>query len=172
MAALVGQNLPKEPGSFTWKFKEVSGIVADVLTPTEKSNIQGKNGNVYTTVAGVNILEEGITASGEFIDIIQGTDWITARTKENVFNLFVSEDKVPFDDGGIEAIKLQVEDILAQAVTRTILRGGEDKPTVSAPKLSQTTAPDRAARYLRTVTFQGYYAGAIHKTQIKGSLAV
>lgn len=172
MAAWVGLMAPKDPGSATWKFKEGNAISANKFTSAEKKNIQDKNGNIYITVAGFNIFEEGVVSSGEYIDIMRGTDWIQARIQEQVFGLLVSSDKVPYTDGGIESIGLQVEEVLDRAVDRLILVGGEDGPIVTVPKRSETTKADRAARFLRDVTFTGNYAGAIHKVQIDGTLSV
>ena len=172
LAAWVGVMAPKDPGSATWKFKTGNGISAVSLTTQEKKNIQDKNGNVYNAIAGANIFEEGVVASGEFIDIIRGTDWIQVRVQENVFGLLIAEDKVPYDDDGIEAIGLQVEEILDQAVIRTILLGGEDAPVVTVPRRSETSKADRAARTLRDVEFSGFYAGAVHKAEIRGRLSV
>jgi len=171
-AAWVGLMAPTDPGSATWKFKEVNGASADKFTTQEKKNIEDKNGNVYITVAGINMFEQGVSASGEFIDIMRGTDWIQARIQEQVFGLLTSSPKVPYDDGGIESIGLQVEDVLDRAVDRTILVGGEDGPIVTVPKRLETTKADRAARFLRDVKFTGFYAGAIHKVQIDGTLSV
>lgn len=172
LAAIVGLMAPKDPGSATWKFKEPNAVSADKLTSSEKKNIQDKKGNVLTTVAGFNIFEEGVMASGEFIDIIVGTDFLQARIQENVFGLLVTEDKVPFTDGGIQAIGLQVEQILELGVKRQILVGGEDGPKVTLPKRSETQAADRANRFLRDVKFSGFYAGAVHKVQIDGTLSI
>lgn len=172
IAAWVGIVAPKDPGSATWKFKEGNGISANKFTAQEKKNIQDKNGNVYVNIAGINMFEEGVVASGEFIDIMRGTDWIQARIQEQVFGLLTSNDKVPYTDGGIESIGLQVEDVLDRAVDRLILVGGEDGPVVTVPKRSETTKADRAARFLRDVRFTGFYAGAIHKVQIDGTLSV
>lgn len=173
-AAWVGKMAPKTPGSATWKFKTVSGPVADdELTTTEKLNIQSKNGNIYNTIQGIAMFEEGVVASGEFIDIMRGTDLIQARIQEKVFGLFVTEDKVPFDDGGIEAVALQVDDILVNVgVANTILQGGDNAPVVTVPALEDIADADRALRFLNEITFTGVYAGAIHKAQISGRLTV
>ena len=179
-AAWVGLMAPKDPGSATWKFKRVKGVTTDSFTANERKNIEDKNGNVYILIAGINMFEQGVSASGEFIDIMRGTDWIQARIQEQVFALLASQDKVPYDDGGIESVGLQVEDILGQAVIRTILIGADNLdddgnslgPSVSVPTRSETTVADRANRFLRDVTFVGFYAGAIHKVQIDGTLSV
>lgn len=170
LASVAGGQLPKDPGSITWKFKSGAGASAVKFTTNEEKNIEDKNGNIYVRVAGLDMLQQGIVASGEFIDIMRGTDWITARIQEQVFGLLHAEDKVPYDDGGIEAIGLQVEDVLDRAETRTILVAGSSVVTV--PKRSETTKADRAARFLRDITFTGDYAGAIHKVRIDGTLSV
>ncbi|MCK5605471.1 hypothetical protein KAR91_26500, partial [Candidatus Pacearchaeota archaeon] len=53
--AWMGGLLPKTPGSITWKFKTLIGIITDILTSTAVTNIQGKNCNVYETIAGIDI---------------------------------------------------------------------------------------------------------------------
>lgn len=173
-AAWVGLMAPKTPGSATWKFKTVSGPVPDdELTSTERTNIEGKNGNIYITVAGITMFQEGVVASGEFIDIMRGTDLIQARMQENVFFLLVNEDKVPFDNGGIEAVALRVEDTLTNVgVANTILRGGDDAPVVVVPDVNQIAQADRANRFLNEITFTAFYAGAIHKAKISGRITV
>ena len=178
-AAWIGKNAPKDPGSITWKFKGVAGVVADKLTTTQKINISGKNGNTYTEVGGVNIFEEGVVVNGEFIDIIRGTDWIQVRMQEEVYTLLINEDKVPFDNGGIEAVLTQMRKILDQAVTNKILRttiagqeAEEATPSVFAPDISDIPAADRAARFLQGLEFSGFYAGAVHKVKIDGTLSI
>jgi len=179
-AAWVGLMAPKDPGSATWKFKSAKGVTTDSFTANEKKNIEDKNGNVYIVVASINMFEQGVSASGEFVDIMRGTDWIQARIQEQVFGLLASQDKVPYDDGGIESIGVQVEDVLDRAVDRTILVGHDNVdedgnslgPAVTVPRRSETTIADRAARFLRDVKFTGNYAGAIHKVQIDGTLSV
>jgi len=173
VAAWIGKMAPKNPGSATWKFKQVSGPVADTLTDTERSNILAKNGNIYTVIGGLSIFEEGLVASGEFIDIIRGTDLIQARIQENIYSLYVTEDKIPFDQGGIEVHRLKVEEILFNVgVGNTILRGGDDAPVVDELNLNDISSADRAARYLNEITFSAFYAGAVHKSKISGSISI
>ena len=174
VAAWIGKLAPKVPGSATWKFKSVSGPIPDnELTTTEASNIQAKNGNIYNTIASIAIFEEGIVGSGEFIDIMRGTDLIQARIQEAVFGLLTTEDKVPFDDGGFETTALQVEDVLTNVgVANTILRGGDDAPVVTVPLLSSISQADRVARFINEITFEAFYAGAVHKVKLSGRIGV
>lgn len=180
MAAWVGVQAPKLPGSSTWKFKTARGVSSDKYTSAQLKNVQDKNGNVYVRIAGIDMFEEGVVSSGEYIDIMRGTDWISARIKEAVFGLLTTEEKVPFTDGRIESVGLQVEDILDQAVTNGILVGADNLdengeslgPAVTVPRRSETTAVDRSKRLLTGIRFSGFYAGAVHKVQIDGNLSI
>lgn len=173
-AGWVGEGAPKDAGSITWKFKDVIGAVPDdELSTTEKSNILAKNGNVYTTVGGQAMFEEGKVASGEFIDVIRGVEFLSARMQENVFGLFLNEDKVPYTNGGIEQVLLQVRSTLQLGVDQTILSSDPGRePTATAPDILETLAADRAARFLDNVEFQAFLAGAIHKVRIQGRISV
>ena len=168
VAGWVGGNAPKDPGSITWKFKNINGASATVFTPTESKNVLDKNANTYETVGGIDIFAEGTVFSGEFIDIIRGTDWIQVRMQENVFFLLANEDKVPFTNKGIEQVKLAAKEILDAAVDNLILQNYE----ITAPDVANTLTADRANRLLKTITFTGQYAGAVHKVEIEGTLSV
>lgn len=163
----------------TWKFKTLTGVVAsDELTTTQLANLlrsesgPAKNGNAYMTVGGIGITQEGNVFSGEFIDIIHGTDWLAARIRENVFFLLANEQKVPFDNGGIQAIALRVKQSLAVAVRTRLLRGGDDAPVVTAPDVNEVPQADRGNRVLNGVEFSGFYAGAVHKVGIQGRITI
>jgi hypothetical protein len=56
---------------------------------------------VYTTRGGVNVTEDGVVASGEYIDIIRGIDWLESRLEVAIFTNLVNKRKIPYDDGGI-----------------------------------------------------------------------
>jgi hypothetical protein len=167
-AAWLGLNLPEDPGSITWKFKEVSGITADNLTSTQKTNASGKNCNTYTEIGGVDIFEEGIVVSGEFIDVIRGVDWIQARIQENVFNLLVNSPKVPYTNDGIQTVANQIDEILKQAVDRTIL----SEYSIDTPLVSEIPQATRTTRLLPDIEFDGILAGAVHATNINGVVSV
>ena len=107
-AAWVGGQSPKDPGSITWKFKTLIGVTVDTLTGTDKTNLEINNVNHYTEIGGVSITQQGTVVSGEFIDIIRGTDFIQARIEENVYGTLVNEDKVPLSNAGNDVIRSQI----------------------------------------------------------------
>lgn len=167
-AGLAGGQLPKEPGSITYKFKTVAGVNADNLTATQKQNIENEKGNHYTKVAGVNILQQGTVASGEFLDVIIGSDWIKARLQETIYQELVNSDKIPYTNQGISKIENLVRQVLQQAVDRSILASFE----ISVPDVSAISNLDKGNRLLPDVNFTGVLAGAIHKVEIRGRLVL
>lgn len=175
--AWAGGLLPTDPGSVTWKFKQLVGVTVDDLTPTEKNAVlrneagTGKNANTYTRVGGVNITEEGSMASGEFIDIIRGVDWIQARIQERIYFQLVNLPKIPYTNAGAQVIVNEIEAVLAQAIGNDVLRA-DPAPVVTVPDVQDIDPIDRGNRKLTTVEFEGQLAGAIHKVVIRGTVTV
>lgn len=70
-AAWIGSQLAYTPGSNTWNFKRGSLITVSNLTDTQRVNLRNKNCNMYTTVAGVNIFQDGVMGDGLYVDLKQ-----------------------------------------------------------------------------------------------------
>jgi hypothetical protein len=171
-AAFAGKMLPTDPGSATWKFKTLAGVSADDLTTTEKTNAKNKNANVYTTVAGVNMTEEGVAASGEFVDIVRGTAWLQARICEAVFAVLVNAQKIPFTDAGIAIVENALRGQLQNAVAVGLLAATPEF-TVSVPLAADVSWADKGNRCLPDILFTATFAGAIHKVApIQGTISV
>jgi hypothetical protein len=169
-AAWLGVMLPKDPGSATWVFKTLAGNVADELTDTEETNAIGKNATVYIERGGVDNTqnaEGGQVASGEWIDVIRGIDWLEARLEENIYTVLVTVDKVPFTDNGIDQIVNAMQEILELAVTRGVL----DTYIINRPDAADFTAAQKATRQLTGISFTGTLQGAIHKITINGTVS-
>lgn len=170
-AGWLGKMLPEDPGSATFKFKTIAGATVDILSASESTAVKGKNGNTYETVGGVNITSEGVVASGEFIDIIIGIDWLQARIQERVYAKLVQNKKIPFTDAGVAVIENEVRAQLKQAVSVGLLAASPEF-TVTVPKVVDVSPADKALRYLPGITFAATLAGAIHKTQIRGTVSI
>ncbi len=169
--AWLGNRLPSIPGSSTWKFKTLSGVTVDDLNPTEISNIDSNNGNHYTPVGGVNISREGKMASGRFIDITRGIDWLDARIGEELFGLLVNNEKLKFTDEGITAIQSKIEAVLLQGVANGLI-AADPEFTVTVPLAKDVSSNDKALRQLTGVKFKATLAGAIHSVVVNGEVTV
>ncbi len=167
----MGGQLPKDPGSITWKFKPIATVQPSNLTTTELANLENKGANWYNTVAGVNITCNGTMGGGEFIDVTRGIDFIAARIAEAVFGDVANLGKVPFTDPGIAVIESAIRGVLILSVGQGIL-SADPAPTVTVPLASAVSSADKANRSLTGVTFTGTLAGAIHSVTINGTVVL
>jgi len=169
--AWLGRILPALPGSITWKFKTLSGVSADNLTGTEITNLTSKKANWYNRIGGVDITEEGWMASGEFIDVIRGVDFIHARMQEAIFARLVNLPKVPYTNQGADVIVAEMDGVLERSEKQGILTN-DPKFSITKPDVRDIAFNDRAARLLPDIKFEGVLAGAVHKITISGVVTV
>ena len=170
-AAWVGGQSPEDPGSITWKFKNLVGTVADDLSSSEVSILKGKSANFYETVAGQSVItSEAVVVSGEFIDIIRGVDWLTAQIAEAVYTRLINEKKIPFTDQGIAVIETELRNQVNNAIDIGLLIAGTEAYTI--PLASALSTADKAVRLLDGIEFSANLAGAVHKVSITGKLTV
>jgi hypothetical protein len=178
--AWIGALFPKDPGSATWAWKTLKGVTADDLTEAQIDTLEGKNGNYYVEIAGVPVVHTGQVGSGEFIDIIRGQDWLNARIQELVVIPLLNSDKIPYTNAGVGVITSQIKKALGEAVDRSYVvetytdSDNNIQPgwTVTAPEVSTISATDKGNRLLPDITFTAILAGAIHTTQINGTLTL
>lgn len=179
-AAWEGRVLPLDPGSETWAFKTLAGVTVDTLTDSEQNFLDGKNGNYYIQVAGINITKNGKMAGGEFIDVVRFRDWLQARIEEDVFAILANSDKVPYTDGGIAIIESALRKVLREGQqvggiipdfvnSSNVLVPGF---TVTVPSAADISDSDKATRTLRDVEFTAQLAGAIHAVEIFGTITL
>lgn len=165
-----GEALPYDPGSQTWAYKTISGVASYALTSSERTAALDKNCNIYTNTASVNVTEEGKVASGEYIDVIRGLDWLEARLQEAVFTELVNKRKIPFTNEGIALIENAVRGVLADAAAEGLLV--EESIEVTVPKAADVSSANKLARNLPDVDFVAVLQGAIHSVEINGTVTV
>lgn len=169
-AAWMGNRFPFDPGSDTWAFKTLAGVAADIMSDAQVHAVENKNANVYTTVAGLNITQFGITPSGEFIDVVRGIDWLRSELQISVFGLLANNAKIPFTDSGIDAIRSTILGVMQEGIDAGLL-AASPKPIVSTPTAASVDSIDKSKRNLPNVTFSATLAGAIHATTISGTVS-
>lgn len=165
------------PGSINWALylNNLAGVSAYPLTSAERSTAIGKNCNIYESIAGIDIVYKGTVGSGEYIDIIHGTDWLETRIQSRVFGALTLNPKIPYTDAGIQCIVSEVQGALQEAVNAGLIIEAADPDrgySVSAPRAADVSLSDRAARTLSDVTFIAFYQGAISKVEISGTISV
>jgi Protein of unknown function (DUF3383) len=173
-AAALGRNLPPAPGSITWAYKALTGVDSDTLSETQTNNIFNAGGNYYTSFKGVAIMYPGQSPSGEFMDIVQGIDWLQDKLQTDIFALFVGSAKVPMTDAGGDQVLAIIKADLQVAVNAGFLNGGNATtpgPIASVPLVASLSASQRAARKFVGSTFSAHLAGAMHTLTLTGTVS-
>lgn len=168
-AAWMGAQLPYTPGSNDWDFKRAVGVTVSNLTDTQRVNLRAKNCNMYTTVAGVNIFQDGDTFGGSPIDEIVGIDWLYARLQEGIYFRLINSLKVPMTNPGLAIIENEIRSVLSQAEANGLIDRGW---SVSTPDVSTISPNLRAQRTAGVFVFRARLAGSIRKVIINGFLSV
>lgn len=180
-AGFMGRLFPYDPGSETWAHKTIAGITRDDLTSAQRAAALDKNVNIYVTIAGLNKTLWGTMASGLFIDLRRGADWLWAQIEEGIYLKLTSVLKVPFTQKGINIVEEVVRAKLDNAIGVGLLSGdpfdaanGIMTPyIVNFPKIEEISQQDKADRVLSGGSFQAKFAGAIHRVSIlNGTISV
>jgi hypothetical protein len=175
-AAMLGEELHKDPGSSIWSYKTLRSIAVSTLTETQKSAVLAKNGTTYTLVGGKNITEGGKSSFGTKIDLTIFADWLIARIVERIFAMLTSTDKLPYSDETGDLVAGEIYAQLYQGVAvGGLLRGGANgvpAPSVFVPLVADQSTADRADRLMPGITFSARLAGAAEKFEIRGTLSV
>ena len=163
-ACWMGSVFPIAPGATTWAYKTLPGVTADSLSTTFKAAVEAKSGNYYDSDLGT---VDGKMAAGEWIDIIRGRDWTTARLRTRIGTLIKSASeagrKIPFNQKGADAVGKEVQAQMNEGVAATYFTD-DPEPIVTVPDVndtSQITDINRQARTLPGVSFEARLAGAI-----------
>lgn len=176
--AWVAKWLNYETGSETSAFKVLAGVTPSALSTTEMKQLEVANLNYFIRVGNKNITMNGKVLAGEWADIIRFRDWLKNEMQVNVVNLFVVNPKIPMTDAGISLVQNTMNEVLK----RGQYKGGiaedefdEDGNKIpgfvtSVPLAASLTASEKQSRILKNCKFKARPAGAIHFTDIEGSL--
>lgn len=170
-AGWAGKVLPFDAGSETWALKTLAGVPTVDLSQTNRNNLTDRKANSYELVAGLGVTFEGTTASGEFLDVTRGLDWIKDDMTKAVFAVLATGPKTAYTDRGIAKVEAAMRGSLKRAVTQGIL-SEDTPPTVQVPKVKDISSDDKGKRLLPDMKFTGVLAGAIHKADLRGVVSV
>lgn len=168
-AAEIARWFPIPPGGDDWVLKTLAGVTVKEYTATQETNLVAKFCNYYKDLGGANVVQgEGKVSANEFIDVIRGRDWYKARLQERIVNARIAAEKIPFDKDGIAVFETLLKAQNDEGVDAGFIApNSEDTPiTVLMPKLSQVSAADKTARWLRTARVKFSLAGSIHKISV------
>ena len=174
--------------AITLAYKQEPGIVPEYLSTPQAAALSAKNCNAFLEFNNnTAIILNGVVASGSFIDITTGTDWLAVTLMTAMYNLlYTSTTKVPQTDAGMNLLLTTAESICAQGVVNGllapgvwnsggfgILHQGDFLPKgfyVYAPPVASQAANLRALRISVPIQIACKLAGAIHDISISVSV--
>lgn len=170
--------LQYEPGSETWAFKTLNAVSIAELTATQMQALQEANISYYVEYGGKAITQGGKTVSGQWIDVIRVMWWQKSDMQERIYNLFVTQPKIPYTDNGIAQVQNQIICSLKRGQAMGGIapteydEEGNAIPgyTVTVPRTRDLTQAERASRQLKGCKFTARLSGAIHNVEVRGTL--
>lgn len=186
-ASLGTRNFDDAGSAYTAKFKflrSVSPVNIDSaavqavtgFTPQlGQSIVAGHMANTYIDIGGRNFVVEGSTLTANvFIDEIHASDWIIARTEEEMLGILLNNDRVPFTDAGMELLATAARNVMQQAFRAGLIADDLDPLTglyepavlIVVPSVFDVPASQRAARIAPAIEVTFRYAGAVHYTTV------
>lgn len=173
-AAYLGNVGPFYPRSVTWKFKRPQGLTVPDLTQGQRDALEEANVNFLTVEYKREYVKNGVCADGEFIDVQMGADYIAQLMRDNLYDIFLTNDKIPFTDAGFTTIATGVYGALNRAkdlgIIATDPESNQGVFTVVVPKRADATDEQARNRQMPDITWEAQLEGAVHSVKVKGVL--
>lgn len=193
LAATLGTfNFDDADSHYTAKWKELRAV-NPVDLPSSKvqaitgftpalgqSVVAGNMANCLINIGERNFVVEGSTLTPNvFIDEIHSTDWIIARTEEEMLGVMLNNKRVPMTDAGMQLLASGPRTVMRQATRAGIIaqdlnpQTGEYEPAVEiiVPSVFDIPASQRKNRIAPPIRVRFRYAGAVHYTTIDYRMA-
>ena len=168
-AAIMGNVFPNDPGSDTWAFKTLSGILVYAITETQQNVLWGKNCGTYQNISNLDITQNGLDGAGEYMDNIRLTDWTKASIQQRILTLLANSKKLPFTDPSGDILAGEILAVLNEGVANNGYVKGSCK--AAFPPVATVAPGNKAIRFFPGGTFQAEFANAIQAVGIQGTLS-
>lgn len=175
VSAVVGATAGYVAGAITYKNMIIKGLTAQTFSTTELAAMHQYGGFTVVEKVGDIVTSEGIVGSGEYIDIMDSTDWIVQQLKYQTQKTMHKMPKVPFDNNGIGILEGIALNVLRTAYNNGMIADNEDGTPAYAINYalkSECEAEDIVARRYIGGKFSFVLKGAIHNVEINGEISV
>jgi len=174
-AAVVGASAGRTVGSFIYKNLKIKGITPLEITSADLTKLETAHANAIVTKAGYVVTSDGVTTSGEYIDIIDAEDYIIQQIKYRTQKLLIDMDKIPLDNNGISMLESVTADVLQGCYNNGMIATNDDGSpayTVNFLKRDELSEADISARKYIGGQFTFKLAGGVHEVEITGEITV
>ena len=140
-----------------------------------QASANGHLANTYIDIGGQNFVVEGSTLSQNvFLDEIHATDWIVARTEEEVLAIKLNNARIPYTDAGMETIASAARSVMQRAGRAGLIAEDLNPETgeyeaaveITVPSVFSVSEAQRKNRIAPPISVRFRYAGAVHYTTI------
>lgn len=191
-AYMQSRNFDDARTAYTGKFKNLPGIpavnigdaavtaVTGFTKGVGQSNSVGHMANTYVDIGGRNHVEQGSTLTANvFLDEIHATDWIIARTEEEILGILLNNARIGFDDRGMQQLAGGVRTVMQQATRAGLIADDLNDETgdyeaavqITVPSVFDVPESQRKARIAPAIECRFRYAGAVHYAVVKYQMA-
>lgn len=176
-AALAAKGAQPDAGKVSWKFvSDLADVTPEAMTATEAKALEAQGLILYYQKAAHANQTDDKNAAGNYIDFVQGIDWIKATTETNLQNMLSTSGKVPYNAQGLSMVDTTLKAGLDQAYNQGIIGvddNGKPDYSTSIPGVGNATPPrvaDIAARVLRNVKFTYTPSSAVNEIHVTASV--
>lgn len=167
--------------TITLNLKQMPGVVAEDLTPSEFAALRGYFASAVVKIGKtVNAYTDSRMANGSWLDTTHGILWLENRCEVDLFNLlYQSNTKVPYTQTGINTVVGVLERSLSAAVRNGLCGPGylpdgtylpEGFEVYSVP-LADVASSDKSNRLYAGLSFKMVGAGALHEVLVSGEFS-
>ncbi|MGL5435877.1 MAG: DUF3383 family protein [Lachnospiraceae bacterium] len=175
-AAWAGAVLPWYPKAVTWKFKMPAGLTVPKLTDSEVDTLEGNNINFVCSEYKRHYIKNGCCSDGNWIDAVIGGDWVAKTIREKMYDIFLDNVVIPYDDSGFTQVAAAVIEAFDEATNHGIImrdnESGMGQYEITVPKRSEATEEQAKNRVMPDIPWTATLGGAIHGVKITGTLKV
>lgn len=182
-SALTGTNVPLPVGQSVWSQCALVGVTPDNLSQTVFNTVAGKpgstiakNGNVYVTIGGNNVVLWGQAVSGRFFDITIGIDWLTAEIQGNIWGSIVAAraagGKIPYTNKGAAIFVGDVKEAIDLGADQGLINDQDYAVVISVGQVQNQSLSLQTNRVAPPITFSCTLAGAFSTATVNGVLSV
>ena len=164
--AFAGHNLPFRAGTANWAFAKLSGVGAsqnasgNVLTDNQITNLSNRKCNFIFSQRGEFRTWKGWTSSGEWIDVIRGSDGFKEDIEASLLDLLINQ-----KGGGIRMTSAglaQIENVLDSVCARWASYGFiQENFTITVPDAINIPLTDKTNRIVRDIKIEAFLAGFV-----------
>lgn len=173
-AAYVGNVGPFFPVSVTWKFKTPQGVTMPDITDAQRDALEEVKINFLTEEYKRQYVKNGTCWDGEFIDVQMGADYIALYMRERLYDVFLTNSKVPYTDEGFALVAAAVFAALNRAVELGIIARDPESESgvfsVTVPTRADATDDQARNRQMPDIVWEALLEGAVHSVKVTGTL--